>query len=235
VLAAGIVSNVPFSGRNGKSAATIKGRHPRPGEPPRGHYSYGVAGNYFRALGFSLREGRFLTASDSHTPDRVCVVDDDFARYYWPHKSAIGQRLFQGSEQGKDRDAFTIVGVVSRVKQAGLTDEEAQGAVYYPYSLYPTSDFFVVVRTSLPPDSLDLNLQRSVRSIDADLPVTSIQSMETRISDSLVTQRSPTILAALFATIAIDDFGCIVRDYRNRSHCGRHIRCAEFCCWTAPS
>ena len=203
ILAVGIVSNVPFSGRNGKSAATIKGRPFHAGEPPRGHYSYAVAGDYFRALGFSLRAGRFLTAADSHRPDRACVVDDDFARFYWPHESAIGERLFQGSEPGQDRDAFTVVGVVSRVKQAGLTDEEAQGAVYYPYSFYPTSDFFVVARTSLPPDSLALNLQRTVRSIDADLPVTSIQSMEARISDSLVTQRSPTILAALFAIIAI--------------------------------
>jgi predicted permease len=203
IVAAGIVSNLPFSGRNGKSAATIKGRTLRRGEPPRGHYSYGAAGDYFRVLGFSLREGRFLAASDSHRSERVCVVDDDFARYYWPHKSAIGQRLFQGSQPGQDRDAFTIVGVVSRVKQAGLTDEEAQGAVYYPYSFYPTPDFFVVARTSLPPDSLSRNLQRTVRGIDADLPVTSIQSMDTRISDSLVTQRSPTILAALFAIIAI--------------------------------
>lgn len=97
VLFAGAVNNVPFSGHNGKSAATVVGHVPRPGESARGHYSYGVAGDYFRAMGFSLLSGRFLTADDSHRSQRVCVVDEDFARYYWPDASAIGQRLWEGS------------------------------------------------------------------------------------------------------------------------------------------
>src|ERR1700732_2330893 len=64
VLSAGVVNNVPFSGNSGKSAATVMGHVLRPGESPRGHYSYGVGGDYFRAMGFSLRAGRFLTAAD---------------------------------------------------------------------------------------------------------------------------------------------------------------------------
>ncbi len=134
VLSAGIVNNVPFSGNIGKSAATVAGHVRRPGESARGHYSYGVAGDYFRAMGLSLRAGRFLTADDSLRSSRVCVVDEDFARYYWPHSSAIGQALWDGSEGGKDDEAFTVVGVVGAVKQAGLTENEAQGAIYYPYA-----------------------------------------------------------------------------------------------------
>ncbi len=65
VSAAGIATNIPFSGANGKSAAAAEGRDLRPGESPRGYYSYGVSGDYFRAMGFSLRAGRFLTAEDS--------------------------------------------------------------------------------------------------------------------------------------------------------------------------
>jgi hypothetical protein len=65
VLSAGVVNNVPFSGNTGKSAATVMGHVLRPGESPRGHYSYGVAGGYFRAMGFALRSGRFLTAAGS--------------------------------------------------------------------------------------------------------------------------------------------------------------------------
>src|SRR6266478_6314561 len=125
VLSAGVVNNVPFSGNIGKSAATVMGHVLRPGESVRGHYSYGVAGDYFRAMGFSLRAGRFVTADDSHRLERVCVVDEDFARYYWPNGSAIGQRLWDGSAPGKDAEAFTVVGVVGGVKQAGLTEDEA--------------------------------------------------------------------------------------------------------------
>src|SRR5216684_6541029 len=156
VLSAGVVNNVPFSGHSGKSAATVAGHVLRPGESARGHYSYGVAGDYFRAMGFSLRSGRFLIAEDSHRSERVCVVDEDFARYYWPNASAIGQRLWDGSEAGKDAEAFTIVGVVGGVKQAGLTENEAQGAIYYPYAFRIGDSIFVAVRTSQPPESLGL-------------------------------------------------------------------------------
>jgi predicted permease len=203
VLSAGVVNNVPFSGKSGKSAATVMGHVLRPGESPRGHYSYGVGGDYFRAMGFSLRAGRFLTAADSRRSERVCVVDEDFARYYWPKAGAIGQRLWEGSEVGKDTEAFTIVGVVGGVKQAGLTEDEAQGAIYYPYIFRFDDSVFVTVRTSLPPESLGLALQRVVRQIDPDIPVNDLRSMETRIADSLVARRSPALLAGLFSGIAL--------------------------------
>jgi predicted permease len=202
VLSAGVVTNVPLSGKSGKSAATIQGRSPRAGESPRGHYSYGVGGDYFKAMGFSLLEGRFLTAADSRSNRRFCVVDQDFAHYYWPNGSALGHRLFEGSEQGKDADAFTIVGIVGSVKQAGLTEEAAQGAVYYPYAFH-SGDIFVVVRTSMPPESLGLTLQAAVRQVDPDLPVNDVRTMEARVTDSLAARRTPALLAALFSAIAL--------------------------------
>jgi predicted permease len=203
VLSAGVANNVPFSGNSGKSAATVMGHVLRPGESARGHYSYGVAGDYFHAMGFSLRSGRFLTADDSRRSERACVVDEDFARYYWPHASAIGQRLWEGSEAGKDAEAFTVVGVVGGAKQAGLTEAEAQGAIYYPYAFRIGDSVFVAVRTRLPPESLGLTLQKVVRQIDPNVPVSDVRSMDTRIADSLVARRSPALLAGLFSGIAL--------------------------------
>ena len=203
VTAVGAVNNVPLSGNNGKSAATVKGYVRPPGETLRGHYSYGVDGNYFAAMGFSLVEGRFLSADDSRRGDRVCVVDEDFARFYWPHASALGQRLFEGSDETKDVDAFTVVGVVGAVKQAGLTDDAAQGAIYYPYALRTDDSLFVVLRTSLPPESVGPALQTIVRQTGRDATTTDVRSMETRISDSLITRRAPALLAILFSAIAL--------------------------------
>jgi hypothetical protein len=118
-------------------------------------------------------------------------VDEDFARYYWPNGSALGQRLFQGGGPKSDAEAFTVVGVVGAVKQAGLTDQAAQGAIYYPYTWRSDRDLFVVVRSSLPPESLGLVLQKVVRQIDPEVPVNDLQSMDARITESLVAQRSP--------------------------------------------
>ena len=203
VISSGVVDNIPFSGKSGKSAATVKGFVPRPGESARGHYSYGVGGEYFSAMGFTLRGGRFLDGEDTVRPTRVCVVDEDFARYYFPSGNAIGGKLWEGSGEKSDAEAFTIVGVVGSAKQVGLTEDQAQGAIYYPYVFRTDNNLYVAIRANLAPESLSLTLQKIVRQIDPNIPVNDVRSMETRISDSLVTRRSPALLAALFSAIAL--------------------------------
>jgi predicted permease len=203
VRATGLATNVPLSGRTIKSAVTVKGYVPPAGESVRGHYSYGVGGDYFEALGLTLIEGRFPAAAELQRGDRVCVVDVDFARHYWPAGSAIGQHVYQGSRQGADGDAFTIVGVAGAMKQAGLTAGEAQGAVFYPYMSRFDTNLFVVVRTALPPESLAATVRQALRSVDPDLAVDDLQSMNTRIADSLLARRSPAVLAGLFSLVAL--------------------------------
>jgi predicted permease len=206
VRVAGIATNLPFSGNSGKSSATAKGHVLKPGESPRGIYSYGVSGDYFQGMGFTLRAGRFLTAADSSRAERVCVVDEDFARYHWPESSALGKQLWQGfrrqPEEANTNELFTVVGVVGRVKQAGLT-EQSTGAVYYPYAYQANNTIFVVARTVLAPESSALALQRVVRQLDPDIPVNDLRSMETRISGSLDARRTPALLAGLFSAIAV--------------------------------
>jgi predicted permease len=202
VQASGIMTNVPFSGHSDRSAATVEGYTLPPGESVHGHYSYGVTGDAFAALGLSLIKGRVLTADDSRRTSRVCVVDRDFARRYWPLGNAIGRRLFFGGAPEPEAEAFTVVGVVGPVKQAALTDE-AQGAVYYPYGYWPgDNSLFVVTRATLPPSSLASTLRQVVRTVDAELPITDLRSMDARIGDSLLPRRSPAVLAALFAALA---------------------------------
>ncbi|HEY4591308.1 MAG TPA: ABC transporter permease [Thermoanaerobaculia bacterium] len=203
VQAVGFATNVPLSGTSNKSAATVQGHRPQPGEPPHGLYSYSVGGDYFSALGFSLREGRFLTAEDSRRAERVCVIDEDFARRYWPRGGALGQRVFEGPDEGSAPEAYTVVGMVGPVKQAGLVEDEAQGAIYYPFGHRMDHSIYLVVRTSLPTESLAPALGKAVRRIDPELPVSDLRTMETRIADSLVARRSPALLALLFSGIAM--------------------------------
>jgi putative ABC transport system permease protein len=201
VTAAGTITNVPLSGDNGKTAITPKGYVPQPGESPQGHYFYGITGDYFSALGIPLREGRFLTSADSHRPERVCVVDEDFARRYWPKGDALGQRVFQGSDSD-DALLFTVVGVVGAVRQADLTEPQGQGAVYVPYH-YRDTNVFVVTRTSQRSEALADSLRQLVRATDPELAIDDIRSMETRIAESLIARRSPAVLAGIVAGVAL--------------------------------
>jgi predicted permease len=206
---------VPLSGESGKTAVTPMGYVPPAGESLHGHYSYQVTGDYFTALGIPPREGRFLTSADSHRADRVCVVDEDFARRYWPNGGALGQRVFhldagehqsgkrkQGSDSG-DAKLFTIVGVVGAVKQAELTEPQGQGAVYLPFTDTDGINIFVVTRTSQRPEAFAETLRKLVRATNPDLAIDNLRSMDTRIADSLIARRSPALLAGIFAGVAL--------------------------------
>jgi predicted permease len=219
VTAAGIITNMPLTGDNGKTAAAPKGYAPPAGQSLQGHYSYAVTGDYFTALGIPLREGRFLTSEDSHRPERVCVVDEDFARHYCPNGSMLGEKITQASERdanggvvgqkiahaGETDDAklFTIVGIVGRVKQEALTEPQGQGAVYVPFAYRENSYYFVVTRTSQRPEAFGGTLRKLVRAADPDLAIDNIRSMETHVADSLLARRSPALLAGIFAGVAL--------------------------------
>jgi predicted permease len=202
IAAAGTITNIPLNGDNGKTAVTPKGYVPPPGQSLHGHYSYGVNGDYFTALGIPLREGRFLTSADSHRPERVCVVDEDFARRYWPNGGALGQHLMHGSESDEAK-LFTIVGVVGAIKQAELTETQGQGAIYLPYAYRDGASVFVVARTSQHPEAFAETLRKLVRATHPELAFDNIRSMETRITDSLIARRSPALLAGVFAGVAL--------------------------------
>jgi predicted permease len=204
VRSAGVATHVPLDGWSGKSAARVEGHILPPGRPLQAHYSYGVGGDFFGTLGFVLHEGRWLDSADMRSRARVCVVDDDFARRYWPDGGALGRRLFWGSEIAGEADAFTVVGVVGAVKQAALSESQQQGAVYYPYGHGPISnDLFVVVRTQAAHASFGATLGQAVRSVDPDVALSDVRPMESRIASSLAAQRTAALLAGLFACVAV--------------------------------
>jgi predicted lysophospholipase L1 biosynthesis ABC-type transport system permease subunit len=132
----------------------------------------------------------------------LAIVDEDFARRYWPAGNALGQQLYQGAGTHSG-PAFTVVGVVGAVKQNAVTDNHMQGAVYFPFPQRSDGDFFVVTRTSGKPESLATTLARVVRGLDPELPVEGVRTMDVRIADSLIARRSPALLAALFAGVAL--------------------------------
>ena len=202
VVAAGVVTDVPVNGSHDCDTMSVDGYQPKAGAPAILHHTYWVAGDYFSAMGIPLRAGRFLENADSHREIQSCVVDEDFARTYWPQGNAIGQRVFRGIKADGD-EAFTVVGVVAAVKQSDLTDARLGRAIYFPYRYQAANKIFIVTRTSFPPESLGQALQKTVRKIDPELPVYDLRSMEMRIADSLVARRSPALLTGIFATVAL--------------------------------
>lgn len=202
VIHAGYGTGVPFIGNVSDNATTVEGVQRAPGDSIRTHYTSIAMGDYWQALGIPLIEGRYLEEADNHRDQRVCVVDQAFAKRYWPGESALGRRI-ASDVSITDENAMTIVGVVGTVKQSDLTDSTPLGAVYQPFRLRPGSGVSVVLRTNQSPENLAPTLQKLVLSLDPQLPVDDIKLARQWIDDSLVARRSPAMLVGIFAFVAL--------------------------------
>lgn len=203
VLSAGLTAGLPMGGNINNSATSIEGQEPGAGGTVRAHYMSPTAGEYWQAMSIPLLEGRFLEDADNHREQRVCLVDQDFARRYWPGQSPLGRRI-SPNPNFNEKEAFTIVGVVGSVKQRELAETNAQGAIYFPMKgNYTPNNFSVVLRTGLEPSALAPMLQKVVLKLDPELPVDQLKPMQGWIDESMVARRSPALLAGIFAAVAL--------------------------------
>jgi ABC-type antimicrobial peptide transport system permease subunit len=193
---------MPFGGRADRNAVTVVGHTPKPGESLHAHHMSGVTGDYFVALGIPLREGRLLTADDSVRDTKVCVIDEDVARYYWPNGGALGGEIYQGVPK-PDEKPYTIVGVLGAIKQSDLAENQANGAIYLPYAQYASGDVGIIVRSAQEPASAAAAVRSAVLRVDADLAVFDLQPLQQRITASLDARRSPMVLAIVFSGLAL--------------------------------
>ena len=202
VLSVGIVTSLPFTNNVSNSATAIEGVEPNEQNPIRAHINPGAAGEYWQAMGIPLIEGRYLEPADYLGETRVCLVDQALAEMYWPDSSPIGRRL-ANDVSFSEENASTIVGVVATVRQNDLSETKPLGTVYYSYRHQSNQSFSLAIRSALPPESLAKSLQQTILQMDPELPLDDAKPLQTRIDDSLVARRSPALLAAIFASVAV--------------------------------
>ncbi len=154
--------------------------------------------DYFGALRIPLREGRAFTA---HDPPNVAIVNETFARKWWPRARAVGGRIKWGGPY-REGPIYQIVGVVGDVAQMGL-GTEPYPEMYLPFSQSPSKAMVMMIRAGGDPRLLSPAVRRSVASIDANLPVQSLRPFIETVSASLAQRRFSTLLLALFAALAM--------------------------------
>ncbi|MBK1878887.1 ABC transporter permease [Pelagicoccus mobilis] len=198
----GFTGLLPFGGNTSNNATVVEGHELQPGDSIRAHYVGLAVGEYWQAVGIPLVEGRYLEDADREEGVRVCLVDTAFAERYWPDGSAIGKRIAMDVELNEE-NVMTIVGVVGTIKQTDLTEEVPQGTVYQPYSLRSNRYFHIAISSEMAPESVSGILRNTVQGVDPELPVDDVRVLQNRIDDSLLARRSPAILAAVFAGVAL--------------------------------
>jgi putative ABC transport system permease protein len=193
VTAAGISTAIPM----GTMRVTLLVRVPGQRSQEETGVSYrAVSPGYFEALGIPLRLGRLFTSLDDGSKP-VVIVNEAFARRYWPGQNPIGQKFGTNGE-------MSIVGVVGDQHQRTL-DKPAEPEFYGPYQGYlgPALGTMLVVRTEQEPTSLAASLRQTIHQAYPDQPISEIMTMNERVSGSLAQPRLYTVLLGIFAVVAI--------------------------------
>ena len=163
-----------------------------------------VSSEYFRVMGIPTVSGRPFADTDVGSAIPVALVNQSFARRFFPNENAIGQHLRYKS----DNPWITIVGIVGDVRGFGL-DKEVKSEIYLPYqqqrsfNYNPLSRMHLVVRTMENPNAIASSLLDSIREIDKSLPTPQPRTMETVLAVSIAERRSNMILLGLFALVAL--------------------------------
>ncbi|HTH50063.1 MAG TPA: ABC transporter permease [Candidatus Limnocylindria bacterium] len=200
VEAASLGFTTPLSGSSpGMSVERVDDYQAGPREHPVGDFNI-VAGDYFRALGLPMLRGRDFNAADTASGPPVVIVNEAFARRYWPGQDALGKRIFQHGANGGT--ATEVVGVVGTTRSRRLTDA-ARPAFYFPFTQKPDLALTLAVRTGLEPTGTIAQLRALVKSLDGNIPVFSVRTLAEQKDGSLSLQRMAATLLGGFGVLAL--------------------------------
>ncbi|HXD34174.1 MAG TPA: ABC transporter permease [Pyrinomonadaceae bacterium] len=212
-------SGLPLGNNGWQTSFRIDGRPAPPRNQTPLMEACLVTPDYFKAMNIPLKRGRFFTDQDdrAHLAGKdlskldddekeiaglnAIIIDEEFARRYWPNEDPVGKRVKMGSEE-KPR-FLTVQGVVGRVKMEGLNQDSNRVQGYFPFLQIPSSDMTVVVKGSTDPNQLVSAIRQQVKQIDPDQPIYSVRTMDQIRSESVSGERLNLTLLSLFAGIAL--------------------------------
>jgi predicted permease len=190
---------------NGAVISFENPEHPVPeGEQPAADLNP-VTPEYFHAMQIPLVAGRDFTERDDPKALPVMIVNRAFAQKFFPGERVLGKKLKPGASTGDPGGPpwREIVGVVGNIRLEAK-QREIRPAMYLPASqLYTWCCLYSVVRTSLDPSSLEASVQKIVASMDKDIPVTQLRTMNELMSLQLSQPRFAMILLSSFAGLAL--------------------------------
>jgi predicted permease len=194
VSAAGISDVLPLDGNRGwqvgaKGQVYDKNHHPEA-------FIRVVTDGYFETLGITLKSGREFTESDRASTEPVAMVNETLARTLWPGQDPIGKMMTQDGGR-------RVIGVVGDVHH-GSPEELGGSEMYLP--MRQTGDFAamrLVVRSTLPPESLTAGMRMALRPIDPSLPITEFQTLQGLVDKVVSPRRFLVMLLSGFAGFAL--------------------------------
>jgi putative ABC transport system permease protein len=206
--AVGATSHLPLSGQNIENSFTPEGWIPSSPDQNAVAGLRGCAGRYIEAIGARLTAGRAFTDADTSTSQRVAMINEEFARRYWPGQDPVGKRLKLGGTDSEE-PWHVVVGVYADLKHMG-PQRETRPEVMLPYAqvddVWVTRwmrGLSVVIRTTADPLRLVSVARDAVRSVDPSVPLVEPRPMSALVADSLAQPRFRSTLLLGFAWLAL--------------------------------
>jgi len=209
----GLTSFLPASGGDSSTVFDAEGYVAPKGAGMNLATQVSVEGDYLQAIGVPLLSGRYFSAADTADTQLVAIVNHKLAEHCWPGSNPVGKRLRLGLQEMKI-PWLTVVGEVADVKEASPDVPDKQ-QYYQPVEQFEKSigpfasptdlngnGGSVVVRTAMEPEQMANVLRATVRSIDPQLPLAQLQSMERAVSNSEAPRRFNTVVISAFAMAA---------------------------------
>ena len=181
-VSAAATVNLPLSGEPGPVPFTIEGQPAMPREERPQAIYYTAGPGYFGTMGIALIKGRAVIDSDHSSAPLVVLVNDAFARRFFPKGDAIGQHIALDTGSGASLPWRGIVGVVGNVKD-WFGQPAFRPQVYVPYLQEPSADMTLVVRTKADPAAIAPAVRAAVWSVDKDQPLGNLTTMNQVIED----------------------------------------------------
>lgn len=179
---------------------TIDSYSPKTGELPDPHMNF-LSPDYFRTMGITLLAGRDFRINDTLNSQKVCIVNETFAKKYFGTINAVGHKIGMGIDPGTKTD-ITVIGVARGTKYESMRDE-IPTEVYRPYrQLEFATSITAYVRTTHNPAEVFTSIRKRVRDLDSNLPVFDMITLEEQVKDSLVTERLVASLSSAFGFLA---------------------------------
>jgi predicted permease len=174
VVAAGASETIPLAGGGEMGAPVyLEGRSFVPGEEPLTMYT-GVTGHFFSTLRVRPIAGRLLTEREAAESSSVAVVNELFARRFWPDGDAVGHRIRFAPDSSAPW--ITLVGVIATINNDDI-DDEIPPSVYLPYPYYATRATGLIVRTTGDPARFVPAVRDAIRASDPGLPLYAVMTM----------------------------------------------------------
>jgi predicted permease len=216
VQAVGVTTLLPASDLEYRATFTPEGYIPPKGAGLNLSWVPVVMGNYFQAQGIPIIRGRDFNAGDNLPgAPLVVIVNRTLAEHYWPGQNPIGKRLHRGPERATTLPWLTIAGEIGDIKETAAdsptlnqiyiptSQSKADAGSFAPPGMLVGTTGFLVIRGQLPPEQMADPLRAVVRSIDPQLPLTNIESMDRVVAEGQAPRRFNTLLISSFAAAAV--------------------------------